>query len=92
MEEKIISLFYWNAFIFLSLFFTQPPTLNAHLEAGSTWEAETTISFLSVQVELAGEPVACGPAVLSIAMLEVLVEKALKVLDKYNKTLGKAKH
>ena len=53
-----------------------------YLKAGSVRELLLSVSFLSVKVELASEPVACGPAVHSISMPVVFVERALIELHK----------
>lgn len=53
-----------------------------YLKGGSIREQLLSVTFLSVEVELAGELVACGPAVQSIPMSVVLVERALIVLNK----------
>lgn len=41
-----------------------------------------SVTFLSVEVELASELVACGPAVHPISMSVVFVERALIALHK----------
>lgn len=56
--------------------------LTVYLEDSSIREQLLPISLLSVKVELAKELMTCGPAVESIPMPVVLVERALIVLHK----------
>ena len=53
-----------------------------YLKDGSIREELLSVSFLSIEVELASELVAGGPAVQSIPMSVVFVERALIVLDR----------
>lgn len=57
-------------------------TKSFYLKGSSIRELLMSISFLSVQIELPSELVACGPAVQPITMPVVFVERALIVLNK----------